>query len=680
METALDIGLANVAVATGIALLAAAAAWLIRRRPALIHALWLLVLVKLLTPPLWGVRVDWRRWVHTTPRHAVEAPPRTFGERAAPRVVSGNEWSSSSLPPELLADEGEVEAARSYEPPLVEVKSSVAVGAARAVTPPDVARAESPSWWKRIEMALPFVRRWAAVAAVMLWLLGSVACGAVVLLRVVRFQRLLRFATVAPPALQGRVAALAGRMGLGGRGPRVWFVPGAVCPMLWPVGRRGPRVLIPSELWDRLGEGQRSSLLANELAHVRRRDHWVRVAEVLASVAYWWCPLTWYARRRLREAEEQCCDAWVVWALPGAGRDYASALVETVEFVAARGIAARSRLPVLASGMGQFHQLKRRLVMIKQAHVSRRLSGAGWLAVSALSLGLLPLAPTFAEPNEAAPTAAVPAGPGDVKVDDDAAAPATALPGTTAAAAPATVDIRPGALAVTAPTISATPAVVVHTRPSVSVTPLSIGNDNEDDNEPIINELKSKQGKTVTIRGQSGDANYVAGSLSVDGKSKTDAKNEAKLEAARAEVRELSKQLERAQRKLMDLETANANKLKAYPKMPDGKLEMPKLPTPALPPGKDPTQFKNENKFDGYRRQSSSSSSDFRQGAGGPGMNPWGAKGYADTAAADAREKRLAAVEANLKALLEEVRSMRDERRDDRPDKPGAHEHKQSAK
>ena len=23
---------------------------------------------------------------------------------------------------------------------------------------------------------------------------------------------------------------------------------------------------------------------------------------------------------QLREVEEQCCDAWVVWALPGAGR------------------------------------------------------------------------------------------------------------------------------------------------------------------------------------------------------------------------------------------------------------------------------------------------------------------------------------------------------------------------
>src|SRR5207248_3638012 len=242
---------------------------------------------------------------------------------------------------------------------------------------------------------------WLPTAATLLWAAGSMVCAALILLRVVRFHRLLRFATIASPALQGRAAALARRMGLT-RAPRIWFVPGVVCPMLWPLGR-GARVLIPSVLWDRLGESQRLSLLAHELAHLRRRDHWVRLPEVLASVLYWWCPLTWYARRRLREAEELCCDAWVVWALPDAGRDYASALLETVEFVSSgsagggRGILARPSLPMLASGMGQFHQLRRRLIMIKQARIPRRLSMCGWLGVGALALGLLPLAPTLAQ-------------------------------------------------------------------------------------------------------------------------------------------------------------------------------------------------------------------------------------------------------------------------------------------
>src|ERR1700722_4927310 len=51
MSALLQIGLTNAMVATAIALLAAAAGKFCRR-PALGHALWLLVLLKLVTPPL----------------------------------------------------------------------------------------------------------------------------------------------------------------------------------------------------------------------------------------------------------------------------------------------------------------------------------------------------------------------------------------------------------------------------------------------------------------------------------------------------------------------------------------------------------------------------------------------------------------------------------------------------
>ena len=68
---------------------------------------------------------------------------------------------------------------------------------------------------------------------------------------------------------------------------------------------------------------------------------------------YWWHPVVWYARRELREAEEQCCDAWVVATLPGAGRAYASALLDTLDFLSA----APPAVPLLASGLGQVSDL-----------------------------------------------------------------------------------------------------------------------------------------------------------------------------------------------------------------------------------------------------------------------------------------------------------------------------------
>ena len=58
METLLRIGLSNAVVALFMALVVVTVACL-WRRPAVLHALWLLVLVKLVTPPMVWVRVPW---------------------------------------------------------------------------------------------------------------------------------------------------------------------------------------------------------------------------------------------------------------------------------------------------------------------------------------------------------------------------------------------------------------------------------------------------------------------------------------------------------------------------------------------------------------------------------------------------------------------------------------------
>jgi hypothetical protein len=161
--------------------------------------------------------------------------------------------------------------------------------------------------------------------------------------------------------------------------------------MLWALAGP-PRLLLPETLWGLLSADQQDALLAHELAHLRRGDHWVRRLELLALGLYWWHPVAWLARRELRDAEEQCCDAWVVWALPGAAAAYAAALVETVAFLSE----ARSTVPAGASAAGHVHRLKRRLTMIVRGTTPRGLGGAGLAAVMALGALLLPLLPTRA--------------------------------------------------------------------------------------------------------------------------------------------------------------------------------------------------------------------------------------------------------------------------------------------
>src|SRR5262249_55879477 len=174
------------------------------------------------------------------------------------------------------------------------------------------------------------LRAWAPVL-VPVWITGSVLWFVLTGLRIRRFQRLLRFAEPAPVGLQDQTRRLSAQLSLGSC-PQVFLIPGPVAPLVWAVGSPA-RLFFPSALLNRLDENGRATLIAHELAHLRRRDHWVRWLELIALGLYWWLPLVWWARQRLQAAEEECCDAWVVGELPAAARAYASALLETIAFL-----------------------------------------------------------------------------------------------------------------------------------------------------------------------------------------------------------------------------------------------------------------------------------------------------------------------------------------------------------
>ncbi|HEY2588693.1 MAG TPA: M56 family metallopeptidase, partial [Tepidisphaeraceae bacterium] len=265
-------------------------------------------------------------------------------------------------------------------------------------------------------------REWVIPVAQWTWIAGTVLCAAVAGARVIRFSRALRYA-IRAREVQPRANLLARRLGLRGA-PPVWFVPGCVSPMLWSL-LGCPRLLLPRELWARLNLIERDTILLHELAHWRRGDPVIRWIELVATCLYWWHPACWWARRELREAEEQCCDAWVLWALPGTFKNYANALLEAVEFVSvgADRPSARSAVPALASRMGQFVHLRRRLTMLKHGNIARALSWGGLAGVMTLGSFVLPVAPTWGqdrpepqpqpqpEPREVAPDVQVQSDP-----------------------------------------------------------------------------------------------------------------------------------------------------------------------------------------------------------------------------------------------------------------------------
>jgi hypothetical protein len=94
----------------------------------------------------------------------------------------------------------------------------------------------------------------------------------------------------------------------------------------------------------------------------------------------------------------------VVWALPQAAKAYASALVETLDFLSG----SQPALPPVASGLGRLPLLRRRLTMIMRGTTPRRLTGWGFLLVVAAAALLLPLWPSWAQQHNNADALAKP--------------------------------------------------------------------------------------------------------------------------------------------------------------------------------------------------------------------------------------------------------------------------------
>lgn len=380
MNALLHLAVGNALLATVLALVAGGIGR-VCRRPALVHCLWVLVLVKLITPSLVELPIPWPDQPGLTGAQPGLAqapivspePSIAWPESSQARDVTGD--------PEEPDGPADVSAVPSFlpepdgPPSSVERRTLLSMPALEEL---DTLRAEAA--------AIPWIPLLGSV-----WLIGSAAWFFLIACRIYCFHRLLRCARPASARQLEQAQHLAQRLGLAGC-PALLFVPGRLSPMVWALGRR-PRLFVPSALWERLSEEQQETLLVHELAHLRRRDQWIRILELIVTTLYWWHPVVWWACREIREAEEQCCDAWVVWTLPRAARAYATALLATLDFLSE----TQGALPALASGIGHVHDLKRRLTMIMHGKTARALSVPGLALVVGLGALWLPLVPTWAQ-------------------------------------------------------------------------------------------------------------------------------------------------------------------------------------------------------------------------------------------------------------------------------------------
>lgn len=168
--------------------------------------------------------------------------------------------------------------------------------------------------------------------------------------------------------------------------PLLKVVSANISPLVWWVG--GKRmVVLPESIVKKLTHKELSFVIAHELAHIKRKDYFVRWLELIVCIIFWWNPLIWWAQRQLRNCEEICCDQLAIERIQGKPKSYANALLKAIEFLVHPGL----RQPVAASGMNSGGLLERRLKMIINKDKKGYCSSWCRIVLIAGSLAILPL-------------------------------------------------------------------------------------------------------------------------------------------------------------------------------------------------------------------------------------------------------------------------------------------------
>ncbi|QDT98730.1 M56 family metallopeptidase [Gimesia aquarii] len=388
-QTLFETGISNALVASVMALLVLVITR-IWKSPHVAHLLWLLVLVKLVSPPLWHVSIPVPHMsAHFPAKDATETlslneSQINFSKPEPLKLEEVETMSGSLVTPVLndslshlddteLAEQGFELMARSQHVPLAVEASVLPHPEGReSLLPflPDVPD-ETVLWW---------------VIPGLVWMAGSLIWIIIFCCRVVEFNRLIRQTLPATDELKSVAGPIAKKLSLS-RLPDLRLTEAVVSPLVWPAAYP-PNVVLPKQLVDGMHGNQLATILAHEFAHLRRADHWVRFLEVVVVSLYWWNPIVLWVRRELRAAEEACCDALVLRMYPDQLADYGEALLRTNEFIMSDQVSS----PVLASGFGHSCSLKRRVEMILKNEFGKPASPVVKIMILTLAFGVLPMA------------------------------------------------------------------------------------------------------------------------------------------------------------------------------------------------------------------------------------------------------------------------------------------------
>ncbi|TAE01170.1 MAG: hypothetical protein EAZ97_03880 [Bacteroidetes bacterium] len=141
---------------------------------------------------------------------------------------------------------------------------------------------------------------------VTIWLLGILVLSLRFMGAWAYVQRLKSYKTISLATLwQDKIDELAYKLQIN---TKVGILESALVNVPMAIGYFKPVVLLPMGLITGLSAQQIESILAHELAHIRRNDYLINIFQSLIEITFFFHPAIWWISRLISEERENCCD------------------------------------------------------------------------------------------------------------------------------------------------------------------------------------------------------------------------------------------------------------------------------------------------------------------------------------------------------------------------------------
>jgi beta-lactamase regulating signal transducer with metallopeptidase domain len=319
------------------------------------HALWLISLLTIGLLPLVGLLLP-RQSAITMPKRTATPERQTLTVTAQVPPVGQRSVRSSHAPANRQANQfhftappvksREITVGWQAEPAPEPAKEEALLAepaaltvTARAVVDEFSAPPFTPQTWSLLSDGGLLMRlsqgvsRWfhgrAPLWLAALWLLAAaVLCGRIVHSYLYLF-RLRRRLLAAPEIYRKRTHELARRFGIR---RRLGLYTAASVKMPMTIGWLRPLIVLPPDLLESLSAAECDSVMAHELAHIKRWDYATNFIQRVVQALLFFHPAVWFINKQLAIERELACDDWAV-KLTGEPRRYASCLTKLVELL-----------------------------------------------------------------------------------------------------------------------------------------------------------------------------------------------------------------------------------------------------------------------------------------------------------------------------------------------------------